>query len=219
MTIDGYLNIIQLIREKTITGLTDLFARYAQKSVGKILKLIHPNYLTVSRATVFPCLTALSLIKGNEIAALTYWILGWFTDPLDGPWAIVTNQQTEWGKILDPVCDRIFFLSVIIVTILTNDLIWPLRASLWLALSLELLLPALYLIAKLLKQPIALAHNKYGKATTIITAAALPLIWFSEHSENWQFILGGIISAAILTSLINIGKHIKTHLTLYKRES
>jgi phosphatidylglycerophosphate synthase len=214
--IDGLLNIILVIREKIIAFLTDFGTKYSQRPIGKIVRIIHPNLITISRGTFFPFFTVHSLIDGNESKALIYWILGWLTDPLDGPWAIITNRLTKAGKILDPLCDRIFFLAVIITTIAIDDLILLLKIFLALTLLLELLLPALYLLAKLEKRPIILAHNKYGKISTILIAFALPLIWFSEHSENWQFILGGIISATTITSLINIGKHIKAHLTFFR---
>jgi len=215
MTIDKLLNFVFVIKEKIIAGLTDFFDNHSNFIV-KILKKIHPNYLTISRATFFPFAVMFFLVYGHKVTALIFWLVGWLTDPLDGPWATVTHQETKLGKILDPICDRTFFLIVIMTTIFINNFIWPLKTSLIIALMLELLLPALYLLAKLLNRPVILAHNKYGKCATILMAIALPLIWFNEHSESWQFILGGIISAAILTSLINIQRHVMIFL---KQES
>lgn len=216
MTIDNLLSVVKVIREKIVANLTAFFEKNRGQSICRLLIKIHPNSLTLSRATIFPCLVSFSLINGNKTAALIYWIIGWLTDSLDGPWAIVTNQQTKLGKILDPLCDRIYFFSVIPTTLLMDSYIWPIKALLLTALALEMVLPLFYLLAKKIGRPIKLTHNVYGKTKTILIATALPFIWFSEHSENWQFFLGGIISAAIFSSIVNIKKHLHDFL---KQES
>lgn len=200
--------MMDFIRKKLIIKkLQDWYQKHQHHQWFKLVRWFHPNLLTISRVVIFSPLVVFFLITQQKETAVIFWLIGWLTDALDGPLAIVTNRQTVSGKFLDPVCDRIYFFVVISTTLVIYYLPLIINLSLCLIMLLELVLPALYLVAKLEhKRATIYPHNAFGKLKTCLLALIVPLIWFSKPENNWQFILGSLIGAALLASLINIKK-------------
>ena len=76
-----------------------------------------PNKLTVLRiilAFVFIVLLFLNGL-GPKIAALIFFLLASLTDLLDGFIAKRNNQITNFGKVMDPIADKILVLSAFLV--------------------------------------------------------------------------------------------------------
>lgn len=201
--------MIDFIRKGIIIGkLQRWYQKHEHSWWLKLIKWIHPNHLTLSRAVVFTPLVVYCLIIQQKTAALVFWIGGWFMDMIDGPWAVVTNRQTTGGKILDPVCDRIYTMAVIITTLIIYPLPLVVSLSLGLFLLLELVLPGLYLAVRLkCQKEVVPPHNACGKLKACSISFALPLIWFSQPETSWQFVLGGLTGIALLTALFNIAKN------------
>jgi phosphatidylglycerophosphate synthase len=207
--------MITIIREGLIIGkLRTWHANHQNSWWMKFLKKIfHPLVLTISRATIFPLLVIYYLVHDRIIAAQIFWLIGWLTDLLDGPWAVVTDQKTKLGEILDPVCDRFFALSAIIATIWLTGLNSAWQYCLIALMLLDFVLPACYLIRAKKDHPPHLNHDGFGKTKTFLIFLALPLIWLKHDSANWQFWLGGLLWVTILCSLVSIEKQLK----LYKK--
>ena len=72
-----------------------------------------PNIITVIRLVILP-FVLVSLNKGQNIQAFILILLAGFTDVLDGFLAKILHQATTIGKILDPVVDKIFMVTVLI---------------------------------------------------------------------------------------------------------
>ncbi len=73
-----------------------------------------PNAISLIRAILGP-LTAMLLIANNKnmlIAALAIMVLAELSDFLDGYIARNFDQQSEFGRFIDPVSDSIYRLSV-----------------------------------------------------------------------------------------------------------
>jgi CDP-diacylglycerol--glycerol-3-phosphate 3-phosphatidyltransferase len=78
-----------------------------------------PNALTISRLAAIPLLMLLLLADfpyHDQIAAATF-ILFSLTDTMDGQLARRTNTVSDLGKFLDPLADKLFVLSVLIVLV------------------------------------------------------------------------------------------------------
>lgn len=213
VNLDKQLNalMINIIREKVIIyNLQALFEKHPKNVLVRILTKIHPNFLTISRVVIFPPIVIYFLVNNQKVTALIIWLLGWLTDPLDGAWATVTNKQTEFGKILDPICDRVYFVTVLFATLLISNLSLTVIWLLCIIFGLEFILPVLYLVAKVTTSstPI-LEHNAFGKTKTFLLSVILPLIWFSSQVSDWQTILGVLSGAALLSSLVNIKRHLQ----------
>ena len=73
-----------------------------------------PNFLSICRiALIYPILE--SLLSKDFIMSLTFFAIASLTDALDGFLARKMNWQTELGKILDPVADKLLLTGTIFI--------------------------------------------------------------------------------------------------------
>ena len=78
-----------------------------------------PNLLSIIRIyLMYPLLTFIS--EENYIFALYVFTVAAATDGLDGYLARVMNWQTDLGKILDPVADKVLLIGTILILWLNN---------------------------------------------------------------------------------------------------
>ena len=78
-----------------------------------------PNALTLSRLAAIPLLMVLLIVQfdfHDQIAAVLF-VLFSFTDTLDGQIARRSGTVSDLGKFLDPLADKLFVLSVLIVLV------------------------------------------------------------------------------------------------------
>ena len=83
-----------------------------------------PNYLTIGRLASLPLCLILMFIDAAWAAwlALIIYTIGCITDWADGYLARKWNVTSSFGIFLDPIADKIFIVSVIIVLIATGKL-------------------------------------------------------------------------------------------------
>lgn len=55
------------------------------------------------------------LVNEMRVAAFIVCVVSAFTDYLDGRLARSTNSVSEWGKIIDPIADKVFIGAILIV--------------------------------------------------------------------------------------------------------
>jgi cardiolipin synthase len=73
-----------------------------------------PNFLSILRiALIYPILEC--LLSKDFIMSLTFFAIASLTDALDGFLARRMNWQTELGKILDPVADKLLLTGTIFI--------------------------------------------------------------------------------------------------------
>lgn len=78
-----------------------------------------PNALTISRLVAIPVLMVTLVVPfpyHDELSALIFLVAS-LTDTVDGNLARMRGQVTELGKFLDPLADKLFVLSVLIVLV------------------------------------------------------------------------------------------------------
>ena len=75
-----------------------------------------PNKLTLGRALVSPVFMALLLYDNvySRYAALSVFLLASLTDLLDGYLARRNGQQTGFGKIMDPIADKLLIAVALV---------------------------------------------------------------------------------------------------------
>ena len=78
-----------------------------------------PNLLTLSRLAGIPVLMGMLLARfpGSDVLAAGLFLVFSATDTLDGRLARASGQVTELGKFLDPLADKLFVLSVLMVLV------------------------------------------------------------------------------------------------------
>ena len=72
-----------------------------------------PNVLTMIRLILVPVFVALFL-KGHRMASLGVFVAASLTDMLDGYLARKLNQITDFGKLFDPLADKLMVLSAMV---------------------------------------------------------------------------------------------------------
>ena len=76
-----------------------------------------PNALTLFRFVligIFPYLYFLEGLENNKVWAFAVFILAGITDVLDGFIARRFNLITKWGKLMDPLADKLMLITVLI---------------------------------------------------------------------------------------------------------
>jgi len=134
-----------------------------------------PNALTVSRLAAIPLLMALLLLRfdyHDQLAAAVFCIFS-LTDTLDGQIARRQGTVSDLGKFLDPLADKLFVLSVLIVLVQEG------LVAAWVVVvifSRELLITLLRTVAASQGRMIAAAPLGKTKTVTQIVAVALLIL-------------------------------------------
>lgn len=86
-----------------------------------ILKLIpnwvYPNYITIFRFLATPVVAILMASESYKSGLFAFLIVA-ATDAIDGAIARTRNQITEWGKLYDPVADKILIGFMVFIIVL-----------------------------------------------------------------------------------------------------
>ena len=132
-----------------------------------------PNLLTLSRLAVIPLLVVLLLVRfeGHDQVAAAVFILFSLTDTADGQIARRRRMVSDLGKFLDPLADKLFVLSVLVVLVEEG------LVAAWVVvviLARELLITVLRSVAASRGQVIAAAP--LGKTKTILQMAAVAFL-------------------------------------------
>ena len=157
-----------------------------------------PNALTASRLVAIPILMALLLVRfpGHDQVAAALFILFSFTDTLDGELARRRGPVSDFGKFLDPLADKLFVLSVLIVLV-QEDLV-----AAWVVVvifSRELLITILRSVAA--SQGHVIAAAPLGKTKTITQMAAVALLILQRPYPALVLVADIAVLVAILFTL------------------
>ena len=78
-----------------------------------------PNYITCIRILLIP-IYLYFFIQGNIAAAALFFAISAFTDFFDGYIARKFNLKSKFGKLLDPLADKLTIISILLVLIYLN---------------------------------------------------------------------------------------------------
>lgn len=132
-----------------------------------------PNALTLVRLFLVPVLWVLMLGVQEDMWGLAVFAAASITDMLDGIIARKTNSITDFGKLVDPLADKLMVLSVLCT--LTIRGIVPLLPVLLLGVK-ELLMVAGSLF--MLKKRIVVHSLFIGKAAQVVLCIAMIVSFF-----------------------------------------
>ena len=133
-----------------------------------MLKYI-PNILTVLRFFIIP-FTIYYLTQDQYIAAIILLTLSGLTDVLDGAIARKFNLITNFGKLIDPLADKLTQVSLL-GTLVVKDII-----PLWILVIVLIKEAAMVAGASFLYGKVLVVSSKwYGKAATVLFYLAIVL--------------------------------------------
>ncbi len=141
-----------------------------------------PNALTIARLALIPVFVVLMVRAGHRPswpAAVVFGVAG-ITDQVDGFLARRWHVESRFGKVADPLADRLMIDAAVILLVAYDRLPW---AGLVIILGRDLLL----LVGSLLLAPrgIEVEVNVVGKAATWVLYAAIFFRIVTQPSTQW----------------------------------
>ena len=135
-------------------------------------RFIKPNHVTVFRFITTP-VVALLMFFGRYDVGLWAFLLVAFTDMIDGSMARTRDEITEWGKIYDPLADKILIGSMIFVIVLRYIDLWT--SLVIISLELIIIAVAWYRVHKDIK----VEANVWGKIKMILQVLGVTILLLS----------------------------------------
>ena len=167
----------------------------ATRVVPAPLQLL-PNALTIARLLLIPVFVALMLSAENGhswAAGIVFGIAG-ITDQIDGYLARRWHVESEFGRIFDPLADRLMIDAAVILLYVADHM--PL-AGLIVILGRDVLLLAGY--KAIAPQGYELNVNLIGKAATWLLYAGIAFLIVTHPSTRWPYWIfwAGLILAVV----------------------
>ena len=131
-----------------------------------------PNKLTVFRIILVPIIVLFLLceqIPGRYFMALLLFFVASYTDYLDGKIARKNNLITDFGKLMDPIADKILVMSIFICFSVSGDV--PAIVTI-LVVVREFLVTSIRILV-LESKKIVISANIYGKLKTVSQMATV----------------------------------------------
>ena len=141
-----------------------------------------PNVLTMIRLLLVPVFVVVYFRTTAEpkYAALAVFAAASLTDMLDGFLARKLNQITDFGKLFDPLADKLMVLTAMVCQALTG--VFPWIAVIVVACKeLFMVLGGLFLLSR----DVVVYSNIFGKAAQVCFIASLILSFFHVPLAEW----------------------------------
>jgi len=140
-----------------------------------------PNALTIARLAMIPVFIALILASdgGHSWAAAIVFGVAAVTDQVDGWVARRWHVESEFGKVADPLADRLMIDAAVI-------LLWNAGRLPWVALAIPARDVALVAGYKLvMERGYDFSVNLAGKAATWLLYASLAFVMVTREGTDW----------------------------------
>jgi CDP-diacylglycerol--glycerol-3-phosphate 3-phosphatidyltransferase len=141
-----------------------------------------PNALTIFRLVLVPVFVWLLVTAegGHSWAAAIVFAVAGVTDQLDGWLARRLHVESEFGKVADPLADRLMIDAAVILLVVADRLPW---IALAVIIARDLLLVGGYKLV--MPRGYELSVNTLGKAATWLLYASLGFIMVTEKGTAW----------------------------------
>jgi CDP-diacylglycerol--glycerol-3-phosphate 3-phosphatidyltransferase len=156
-----------------------------------------PNVLTLLRIVAVPVLVVVLLgaIPGGDAVAAAVFALAALTDGLDGYIARSQGSVTTFGKLMDPLADKLLIIAAL-VSLVSLD-----RLQAWVAMVIiarELAVTGLRSLAA--ERGVVIAASWLGKVKTALQVAAVFALIVVNPAPAWVDVLVYLAVAATVIS-------------------
>ena len=156
------------------------------------------NAFSALRVVVVPP-TLYFIWLGPEFRWYVFWlvIVMVFSDILDGALARARNEVTEWGKIIDPIADKLAIDTIAALLVVQKGLpVWVAAAVI--GRDILIVIGGVLMASRIKEVP---SSNAWGKATTCVMAALL-LTYAIDYDQPKPILvpLAGFLIAASAVS-------------------
>jgi CDP-diacylglycerol---glycerol-3-phosphate 3-phosphatidyltransferase len=158
-----------------------------------------PNVLTVIRILLVPVLVVALLEKtgGGDLLAAIVFATASVTDAIDGRLARAQNSVTTFGKLMDPLADKLLVMAALITLVSLN------RLEAWVAMVViarEFAVTVLR-VAVGAQEGIVISASNFGKLKTAFQVAmVMCLIAVNRHHPAWVDVLVYVTVAVTVAS-------------------
>ena len=152
-------------------------------------------------------------IPHRFLITMCFFILGALTDWLDGYWARVHSCESNFGKFMDLVADKIFMLAAFLCLLELGAIE---MVMVFVIVSRDLLVGAIR--SQLASHNVILGAGWIGKLKTCVQMFAVPSIFWSRHSGQTLFETAGywVLWFAVILSLLSAIQYF-SHYTANRR--
>jgi CDP-diacylglycerol---glycerol-3-phosphate 3-phosphatidyltransferase len=143
-----------------------------------------PNALTIARLILIPVFIVLMIHGGkgqNWPAGIVFGIAG-ITDQIDGYLARRWQVESDFGRIFDPLADRLMIDAAVILLFIQDHMPW---AGLVVILGRDLLL--LFGWKAVAPEGYEIRVNLLGKAATWLLYAGIAFMIVTDNSTQWPY--------------------------------
>jgi CDP-diacylglycerol---glycerol-3-phosphate 3-phosphatidyltransferase len=154
-----------------------------------------PNFLTVVRILLVPVIVVALLEEtpnADMLAAVVFAVAA-FTDGLDGYIARSRGSVTTFGKLMDPIADKLLIIAPLVSLVSLG------RIAAWVAMVIiarEFAVTALRMVA--VEQGVVIPASNLGKLKTISQVAAIFAVIAVSSTPLWVDLL---VYFAVLTTV------------------
>jgi CDP-diacylglycerol--glycerol-3-phosphate 3-phosphatidyltransferase len=156
-----------------------------------------PNVLTLLRILLVPVVLVALLDKtpsGDLLAAIVFAVAS-FTDAIDGYLARSRNAVTNFGKLMDPLADKLLITAALVALVSLG------RLEAWVAMVIiarEMAVTILRMGAT--QQGVVAAANPLGKLKTVVQVATIIALIASSSRPLW---LDLMVYAMVLVTAVS----------------
>ncbi len=156
-----------------------------------------PNLLTLLRILLVPVLVVALLVEteyGSLLAAIVFAIAA-LTDGLDGYIARASDSVTSFGKIMDPIADKLLITAALVSLVSLN------RLAAWVAMVIiarEFAVTGLRIAAS--QSGVIISASILGKIKTVTQVIAILALIAANPSAIW---VQALVYLAVATTVIS----------------
>ncbi len=168
-----------------------------------------PNLLSIIRLMLIPVIVYLYCFEEQYIAAMAIILISGLTDVVDGIIARNFNMVSDFGKILDPIADKLTQITVIFCIANRITQVW-LLVGMFIIKEIVMMLMGMAAIKKLDSVNSA---KWYGKANTVILYGAMVL--FMLFPEMDTLFSSTVVIACAVSLVLSLGLYIRFYYRLF----
>jgi CDP-diacylglycerol---glycerol-3-phosphate 3-phosphatidyltransferase len=156
-----------------------------------------PNVLTLLRIVAVPVLVVVLLgaIPGGDAVAAAVFALAAISDGLDGYIARRQEAVTTFGKLMDPLADKLLIVAALISLVSLG------RLDAWVAMVIiarELAVTGLRAVA--VEQGVVISASWLGKLKTVLQVGAVFALIIWNPSPTW---VDGLVYVAVAVTVLS----------------
>lgn len=165
-----------------------------------------PNTLTIIRFLLIPVIIFF-IFSGNYILAFVFFTISGLTDIADGFIARKFNLISNFGKLMDPLADKLTQIATLASLVLTNII------PIWILLIVLLKEFIMICGASFLYGKNVVVYSKwYGKLATVLFYVAIVVSLLLKQFELtgiWENLDLGLYTLALLTTIFSLLMYVK----------